>query len=76
MSRDEIKAIARKSNGVLADLGSSIQWIESYVVNNRLYCVYIAPDEELIREHGRLGGFPCNVVSRVYNLLDPTTAET
>jgi hypothetical protein len=75
MSRDEIKAIARKSNAVLADLGSEIQWIHSYVVNNRLYCVYIAPSEDLIREHARLGGFPCNVVTRVHGVLDPTSPE-
>jgi hypothetical protein len=75
MSRDQLKAVARKSNAVLADLGSEIQWIQSYVVDNKLYCLYIAPDEEIIREHARLGGFPCNVITRVQNLLDPTTAE-
>jgi hypothetical protein len=74
MSRDEIRAIARKSNAIIADLGD-IQWVHSYVVNGKLYCLYIAPSEDLIREHARLGGFPCNNVTLIQNLIDPTTAE-
>ena len=72
---DQMKAVARKSNDVLADLGTQIQWIQSYVVSGKLFCVYIAPDELLIREHARLGGFPCNSVTRIAEVIDPTTAE-
>jgi len=71
MGPAELQAVARKSNKVLADLGSDMRWIHSYIVEGRTYCVYEAPDEELIREHGRLAGFPCNKIVRVEGMLDP-----
>lgn len=72
---DQMKAVARKSNNVLTGLGTTIQWIQSYVMPGKLYCVYIAPDEKLIREHAKLGGFPCNNVTMIREVIDPTTAE-
>jgi hypothetical protein len=71
----EIQAIARKSNEVLAALGPTIQWLHSYVTGDKMYCVYIAPDEETVLEHARRGGFPANRVSAVRRLVDPTTAN-
>jgi hypothetical protein len=73
---DQLQAISQKSCAVLSDLGPEIQWIESYVVDDRIYCVYIAPNEELIREHARQGGFPANRISEVRTIIDPTTAES
>ncbi|MBF7730161.1 DUF4242 domain-containing protein [Pseudomonas sp. N040] len=70
-----LHGISAKSCGVLRELGSSIQWVESYVTDDKIYCVYIAPNEELVREHARLGGFPANRVSAVRRMIDPTTAE-
>ena len=67
--------IAEKSNSVLAEMGKEIQWIESYVAGDKFYCVYIAPNEDKIREHSRLGGFPANRITKVSNIIDPTTAE-
>lgn len=75
LGRTELCAIAQKSNGVLHEMGPQIQWQHSFVTDNKIYCVYIAPDEEAIRLHARKGGFPCNVVSRVRSIIDPTTAE-
>ena len=75
LSPPELQSIARRSVGVLRQLGPEIQWVHSYVAGNNLYCVYVAPDEEMIREHGRLGGFPVNKVSQVAEIIDPTTAE-
>lgn len=72
---EEVQAIARKSNGVIAELGPGIQWIQSYVTDDRFFCVYIAPDEETIREHARRGGFPANRILRIRRIVDPTTAE-
>jgi len=72
MSPSELRAVARKSNGVLADLGSEIQWIHSYIVDGKTFCVYLAPDEDLIREHARLSGFPCNKITQVQGMIDPT----
>ena len=71
----ELQSIAKRSVGVLRQLGPDIQWLESYVTDDNLYCVYVAPDEEMIREHGRLGGFPVNKVTQVAHIIDPTTAE-
>lgn len=71
----ELHAIAKRSLGVLRQLGPEIQWMESYVAGDNIYCVYVAPDEEMIREHGRLGGFPVSRVSEVRSMIDPTTAE-
>lgn len=72
----ELSGISQKSCGVLNKLGPSIQWVESYVTPDKVYCVYIAPSEELVREHARLGGFPANKISEVKSVIDPTTAES
>ena len=73
MSSDELKSVARKSNSVLADLGEQIQWLHSYVVNGKTYCVYLAPDEELILEHARMTGFPCNHITEIQKIISPET---
>ena len=73
MSEYELRSIARKSNSVLADLGSEIIWMHSYVVAGKSYCVYQAPDEELIREHARMAGFPCNSVMEIQEIINPDT---
>lgn len=75
LSARDLKAIAIKSCGVLEKLGPSIQWVQSYVTDDRIYCVYIAPDEAMVREHARQGGFPASRVSPVREIIDPTTAE-
>ena len=75
LSPKEIRAVAQKSCHVLAELGSGIQWMESYVTEDKLYCVYLAPDEEMIREHARRGGFPADRISRVSRKISPLTAE-
>ena len=74
-SDEQMKAVSQTSCGVLRKLGSEIQWIESYVTDDKIYCVYIAPNEEMVREHARQGGFPANRVSEVRRMIDPTTAE-
>jgi hypothetical protein len=74
LSNDQLQGIARSSNAVLHDLGPDIQWIESYVTADRLYCVYLATSEDIIYEHARRGGFPANRVSEVARVIDPTTA--
>lgn len=71
MTPSELQAVARKSNRVLADLGSQIRWLHSYIVDGRTFCLYEAPDEDLIREHAQLSGFPCNKITRVVGMLDP-----
>ena len=76
MSPDELRSVARKSNSVLADLGDEIQWVQSYVVDGMTYCVYNAPDEDLIREHGRMTGFPCNRITRVRKVINPDTGRS
>ena len=75
LSTGELHAISQKSCGVLAAMGPQIQWIQSYVTDDKIYCVYIAPNEEMVREHARQGGFPANQVSRVRAIIDPTTSE-
>ena len=75
LSKDELHAISEKSCGVLSDLGPRIQWIQSYVTDDKIYCVYIAPNAELVREHAKRGGFPANRVSEIRTTIDPTTAE-
>lgn len=75
LSPDQLKAISQTSCGVLRKLGSEIQWIHSYVTGDKIYCVYIAPNEELVREHARQGGFPANSVAQVTSIIDPTTAD-
>ncbi len=72
----ELEAIAQKSCGVLNGMGTQIQWIESYVTGDKIYCVYIAPNEEMVKEHARLGGFPANKVSEIKAIIDPTTSES
>ena len=72
---EELQAISQKSCGVLREMGPQIQWVESYVTGDRVYCVYIAPDEAAVREHARRGGFPANRVSEIKRMIDPTTAE-
>jgi len=71
----ELQAISQKSCGVLKNLGPQIQWVHSYVTDNKIYCVYIAPNEAMVREHAQQGGFPANKVSEIRNTIDPTTAE-
>ena len=71
----ELQGIAAKSCDVLRNLGPAIQWVESYVTNDNIYCVYIASNEDMIREHARQGGFPANKVSEVKAIINPTTAE-
>jgi hypothetical protein len=75
LSAQELNGIARKSCGVLSKMGPQIQWHQSYVTDDKIYCVYIAPNEALVREHARQGGFPANRVSEVKTMMDPTTAE-
>lgn len=75
LSSDDLQAISRKSCDVLADLGTRIQWLQSYVTDDRIFCLYLAPDEELIREHARRGGFPANRISLIRGGMDPSTAE-
>lgn len=75
LSADELKGISRKSREVLCILGSDIQWIHSYVAGDKIYCIYLAPSEELIREHARLGGFPANTITEISNIIDLSTAE-
>jgi hypothetical protein len=74
-SAAELKAISQKSCGVLGKMGPQIQWINSYVVDDKIYCVYIAPNEQMVREHAKQGGFPANKVSEVKAIIDPVTAE-
>ena len=71
----ELQGISQKSCGVLRGMGPQIQWVESYVTQDKVYCVYIAPDEAAVREHAKQGGFPANRVSEVKSIIDPTTAE-
>jgi len=75
LPKEQLQAISQKSCGVLHDMGPQIQWIQSYVTDEKIYCVYIAPDEETIRQHAQQGGFPANRISRVRAMIDPTTAE-
>jgi hypothetical protein len=72
---DQLQAISQKSCGVLRNLGPQIQWLHSYVTDDKIYCVYIAPDEETVRQHAQQGGFPPNCISQVRTVIDPTTAE-
>jgi Nickel responsive protein SCO4226-like len=76
MSAEQAQAISEKSCSVLRNLGPQIQWLHSYVTDNKIYCVYIAPNEEIVREHARLGGFPANSIAQVRRVIDPTSAET
>jgi hypothetical protein len=75
LSPQELRAISQKSCGVLNEMGPQIQWLQSYVTPDKIYCIYIAPDAEAVREHARRGGFPANRVEEVATMIDPTTAE-
>ena len=75
LSADQLKGISQKSCAVLNGMGPKIQWVESFVTDNKIYCVYVAPDEATVREHARQGGFPANSVAQVRRMIDPTTAE-
>jgi hypothetical protein len=75
LSHEQLQSISQKSCSVLRELGPEIQWLESYVTDDKLYCVYIAPDENMIREHAARGGFPANRISSVRRIIDPTTSE-
>ena len=75
MSAQDLQGASQKSCSVLRNLGPQIQWVQSYVTADKLYCIYIAPNEEIIREHARQGGFPANRISEIKTMIDPTTAE-
>jgi hypothetical protein len=75
LTTEQLKAISQKSCGVLRELGPQIQWIQSYVTDDKVYCVYIAPDEATVRRHAEQGGFPANRISQVRTVIDPTTGE-
>jgi hypothetical protein len=75
LSAEQLKAVSQTSCGVLRKLGPEIQWVHSYVTDNKIYCIYNAASEDLVREHARQGGFPANVVAKVHAIIDPTTSE-
>jgi hypothetical protein len=75
LSQDELTAISQKSCGVLESMGPRIQWVESYVTGDKIYCIYIAPNEDMIRQHAQQGGFPANRISEVKSIISPVTAE-
>ena len=75
LSKEQIQAISQKSREVLEKLGPTIQWVESYVTDDKIYCIYIAPNRDLIIQHAEQGGFPANLVSEVRRMIDPTSAE-
>jgi len=75
LSPEQLQAVSQTSCGVLREMGPQIQWLHSYVTDNKIYCVYIAPDEDTVRKHAQKGGFPANRISQVRATIDPTTAE-
>ena len=75
LSSKELQAISQKSCTVLREMGPQIQWIQSYVTDDKVYCVYLAPSEDMVRKHAEKGGFPANRISRVRTIIDPTTSE-
>ena len=75
LTQQQIQAISQKSCSVLQNLGPEIQWVHSYVTDDKIYCVYIAPNEEMVKEHAKQGGFPANRISEVKSMIDPTSAE-
>lgn len=75
LSAEELQSISQKSCDVLQEMGPRIQWLQSYVTGDKLYCVYIAPNDEMIAEHAKKGGFPANSISKVVTMIDPTTSE-
>jgi len=76
LSAQELRAVATKSNAVLGELGRPIQWVQSYVTDDKIYCVYIAESASLVREHAKRGGFPADAVNEVRAIIDPTSAES
>ena len=75
LTQDQLKGISQTSCGVLNKMGPQIQWVHSYVTGDKIYCIYNAPNEEMVREHAAQGGFPANAVNKVYSVIDPVTAE-
>ncbi|ANM28389.1 membrane protein [Acidobacteria bacterium Mor1] len=75
LSANDLKGISAKSCSVIEELGPQVQWVQSYVTGDKVYCVYIAPDEAAVRKHAEMGGFPANRVSEVRAVIDPATAE-
>ena len=75
LTKEQLQGISQKSCGVLREMGTDIQWLESYVTGDKVYCVYIAPNEDMVREHATRGGFPANRVSEIKTIIDPTTSE-
>jgi hypothetical protein len=75
LTPEQLKGISQTSCGVLSNMGPQIQWVQSYVTGDKIYCVYIAPNEEMVREHAQQGGFPANSVAQITSMIDPTTAE-
>lgn len=75
LSAEDLRGISEKSCGILRELGPQVQWVQSYVTEDRITCIYLAPDEESIREHARRGGFPANQILQIRTVIDPTTAE-
>lgn len=75
LTPEKLRAISQKSRVVLCTLGTDIQWIHSYVAGDKIYCIYVAPSEEIIKEHARLGGFPANSITKVSAVIEPVTAE-
>ncbi len=75
LTAEQLQGISQKSCGVLQKLGPQIQWVESYVTDDKVYCVYLAPNEAMVREHAKQGGFPANRVSKVHQIISPVTAE-
>jgi hypothetical protein len=76
LSAAQLQGVSEKSCGVLRNLGPQIQWVESFVTDNKIYCIYIAPNEAIVREHAKQGGFPANSVAQIRRVIDPTTAES
>jgi hypothetical protein len=75
LTPEQLQAISQTSCGVLREMGPQIQWVQSYVTDDKVYCIYIAPDEDAVREHARKGGFPANRISQIRTTIDPTTSE-
>jgi hypothetical protein len=75
LSSEQLQALSQKSCGVLREMGAQIQWVQSYVTDDKIYCIYVAPDADAVRKHAQQGGFPANRISRIRSVIDPTNAE-
>jgi hypothetical protein len=75
LSSEQLQAISQKSCGVLREMGAQIQWVQSYVTDDKIYCIYVAPDADAVRKHAQQGGFPASRISRIRSVIDPTNAE-